>query len=48
MFLQLFKLQSKQELLSIVEESFKLEDKLTQEKKEYYSSLKETIVNKYK
>lgn len=47
-FGSLFQLQSRQELLSIVEESFKLEGKLTKEKQEYYSSLKKTIVDLYK
>lgn len=46
-FSDLFTLKSKDELLSIVEESFKLEDKLTVEKKEYYSILKKTIIKKY-
>jgi transcriptional regulator with XRE-family HTH domain len=46
-FSDLFTLRSKNELLSIVEESFKLEDKLTVEKKEYYSTLKTIITKKY-
>ena len=46
-FCNLFILQNKDELLLIVEESFKLEDKLTQEKNDYYSFLKKTIINKY-
>lgn len=47
-FSNLFDLKGKDELLSIVEESFSLEDKLTLEKKDYYSYLKTTITNKYK
>jgi len=46
-FCDLFTLRSKDELLSIVEESFKLEDKLTREKEKYYSFLKTTIKRKY-
>lgn len=46
-FCDLFNLRSKDELLSIVDESFKLEDKLTVEKKEYYSILKTTITRGY-
>lgn len=46
-FCDLFTLRSKDELLSIVEESFKLEDKLTIEKKEYYNILKITIIKEY-
>lgn len=46
-FCDLFTLRSKDELLSIVEESFKLEDKLTVEKKEYYNILKTTITKEY-
>jgi transcriptional regulator with XRE-family HTH domain len=46
-FCSLFVLKGKDELLSIVEESFKLEDKLTQEKRDYYNFLKTTITNKY-
>lgn len=46
-FCSLFVLKDKDELLSIVEDSFKLEDKLTQEKGDYYSSLKTSITNKY-
>jgi transcriptional regulator with XRE-family HTH domain len=46
-FCNLFILKDKDELLSIVEESYKLEDKLTQEKRDYYSYLKITITNKY-
>jgi len=47
-FSSLFDLKDENELLSIVEESFKLEDKLTLEKKDYYSYIKTTIANKYK
>lgn len=46
-FSELFTLRSKDELLSIVEESLKLEDKLTLDKREYYSILKSTITKKY-
>lgn len=46
-FCCLFILKGKDELLSIVEDSFKLEEKLTHEKGEYYSSLKAIITNKY-
>ncbi|TRX29322.1 helix-turn-helix transcriptional regulator [Flavobacterium sp. ZT3R18] len=46
-FCNLFILRNKDELLSIVEESFKFEVKLTLEKKDYYSFLKKTIVIKY-
>ena len=46
-FCSLFVLKAKEELLSIVDESFKLEDKLTQEKADYYSYLKKTIENKF-
>ncbi len=46
-FCDLFTLRSKDELLSIVEKSFKLEDKLTVEKREYYNILKATITKKY-
>ncbi len=46
-FCNLFELKSKNELLSIVNESIKLEEKLTEEKKEYYKNLKITISNKF-
>jgi|SRR5690606_701297 transcriptional regulator with XRE-family HTH domain len=46
-FNDLFILKSKDELLSIVEESFKLEEKLTEEKKEYYKGLKAKIAKEY-
>jgi transcriptional regulator with XRE-family HTH domain len=46
-FCTLFVLKTKDELLSIVDESFKLEDKLTQKKREYYSYLKTMIMSKY-
>src|SRR5690606_327717 len=46
-FSDLFTLRSKNEVLSIVVESFKPEDKLTVEKKEYYSTLKTIITKKY-
>ncbi|MBA6152703.1 helix-turn-helix domain-containing protein [Gelidibacter maritimus] len=47
-YCSLFNLMSKDELLSIVEESLNLEEKLTQKKREYYFSLKTTITDKYK
>jgi transcriptional regulator with XRE-family HTH domain len=46
-YCRLFVLKSKESLLSIVEESFKLEEKLTQEKIDYYNFLKKTIINKF-
>ncbi|WP_303316757.1 helix-turn-helix transcriptional regulator [Flavivirga abyssicola] len=46
-FSNLFILKSKDDLLSIVEESLKLESKLTQDKRDYYIFLKMTITNKY-
>ncbi|WP_303316595.1 helix-turn-helix transcriptional regulator [Flavivirga abyssicola] len=46
-FSSLFILKSKDDLLSIVEESLKLESKLTQDKRDYYTFLKTTISNKY-
>lgn len=46
-FCNLFVLKSKEGLLSIIDESFKLEEKLTEEKKEYYKNLKITISNKF-
>jgi len=46
-FCNLFVLKSKNELLAIVEESFKLEGKLTQEKHDFYNYLKSTITNKH-
>jgi transcriptional regulator with XRE-family HTH domain len=42
-FNSLFSLKNKEALISIVEESFKLEEKLTQEKVDYYNFLKKTI-----
>jgi len=42
-FLSLFKLKSESELLSIVGDSLKLENKLTKEKREYYESLTKKI-----
>lgn len=47
-YCSLFNLMNKDELLSIVEESLNLEEKLTQKKREYYFSLKITITDKYK
>ena len=46
-FCNLFILKSKDDLLSIVGESLKLENKLTQDKRDYYTFLKTTITNKY-
>ncbi|GAA3591889.1 helix-turn-helix transcriptional regulator [Flavivirga amylovorans] len=46
-FCSLFILKSKGDLLSIVEASLKLESKLTQDKRDYYTFLKTTITNKY-
>lgn len=46
-FCNLFVLKTKEELLLVVEESFKLEDKLTQEKRDYYDFLKSQIINRY-
>ncbi|TGV00743.1 helix-turn-helix domain-containing protein [Flavivirga rizhaonensis] len=46
-FCSLFILKSKDDLLSIVEASLKLESKLTQDKRDYYTFLKTTITNKY-
>jgi len=42
-FKELFVLKSKEELLSIVDECFSLETKLTQEKKKYYTNLRNKI-----
>jgi len=44
---ELFILKNRDSLLSIVDESFRLEEKLTQEKIDYYSFLKKTIRNKF-
>ena len=46
-FCSLFVLKGENELLSIVDESFKIEDKLTQEKRDYYNYLKTLIKSKY-
>ena len=46
-FCDLFILKKKDELLSIVEESLKLENKLTKDKKNYYIFLKKTINNEF-
>lgn len=46
-FSSLFKLKSKKELLKIVENSFDLEEKLTEQKKVYYKELMNTITEKY-
>jgi transcriptional regulator with XRE-family HTH domain len=47
-FLSLFNLKSKDELISIVNDSIKLDTKLTTEKKEYYESLKIKIKEGFK
>jgi transcriptional regulator with XRE-family HTH domain len=46
-FHELFILKTKNELLTIIEESFKLEVKLNQEKRDYYEFLKKTIIRNY-
>lgn len=46
-YCSLFILKSKDTLISIVDESFKLEEKLTEEKKHYYNFLKKTILIKF-
>lgn len=46
-FFNLFILKSKKELLAIVDESLRLEAKLTTAKKDYYLALRSTITNKY-
>jgi transcriptional regulator with XRE-family HTH domain len=46
-FNSLFILKDKDTLISIVEESFNLEEKLTQEKIDYYNFLKKTIINQF-
>lgn len=46
-FCWLFELKEKKYLLSIVEESFKLEDKLTQDKRDYYRFLRKIIEDSY-
>lgn len=46
-FCSLFILKSRQDLLSIVEDSLQYEVKLSQEKKDFYSILKETINKEY-
>lgn len=46
-FCNLFILQTEKELLEIVAESYKLEEKLNQEKMDYYDFLKRTIVKNY-
>ena len=46
-FDKLFILKSESELLNIVSESFKLEDRLNQEKIDYYDFLKKTIKNNF-
>lgn len=47
-FIGLFNLKSKDELISIVNDSIKLDTKLTTEKKEYYESLKIKIKDGFK
>ncbi|WP_337966261.1 helix-turn-helix transcriptional regulator [uncultured Flavobacterium sp.] len=46
-FNSLFILKDKDTLISIVEESFNLEVKLTQEKIDYYNFLKKTLINQF-
>ena len=46
-FDKLFILKTESELLDIVSESFKLEDRLNQDKIDYYDFLKKTIKNNY-
>lgn len=46
-FCSLFILKNKDDLISIVDESFQLEEKLTEEKTHYYNFLKKTIIIKY-
>ncbi|MAO49480.1 MAG: DNA-binding protein [Pusillimonas sp.] len=46
-FFSLFKLKTKKELLSIVEESLGLEKQLNQTKKDYYTLLTATITEKF-
>lgn len=46
-FYSLFDLKNEDELLLIIEESFVLENKLTQEKKDYYVFLKKEIIIRY-
>jgi transcriptional regulator with XRE-family HTH domain len=46
-FDSLFTLKSRDSLILIVDESFKLEEKLTQEKIDYYKYLKKTIKNQF-
>ncbi|WP_066223739.1 helix-turn-helix transcriptional regulator [Formosa haliotis] len=47
-FCNLFKLKTLNELLFIVNETINLEEKLTQTKREYYTSLKQLIKEKFK
>ncbi|MCR4029487.1 helix-turn-helix domain-containing protein [Flavobacterium panacis] len=46
-FSNLFVLKSKETLISIINESYNLEEKLTQEKKDYYNFLRKTIDLKF-
>lgn len=46
-FCNLFNLMDKVDLLTIIENSLRLEEKLTQDKKDYYSFLRKTIQNKF-
>lgn len=43
----LFILKNRQDLISIVDQSLNLEDKLTQEKLDYYNFLKKSILSKF-
>ena len=47
-FCDLFEIKSRDALLSIVEEALQYEDKLTQDKKIFYTSLKRKIEEKYR
>ncbi|WP_335965124.1 helix-turn-helix transcriptional regulator [Galbibacter sp. PAP.153] len=46
-FTGLFSLKTKRELLIIIEDSFNLEERLNQDKKDYYSFLKKIVSKKY-
>lgn len=46
-YCNLFILKNKDALISIVNESFQMEEKLTQEKIDYYNFLKKTIISNF-
>jgi transcriptional regulator with XRE-family HTH domain len=46
-YCNLFILQSQDELLAIVDQSYKLEEKLNQDKRDYYEFLRKTIIKNY-